>query len=131
MLLGLVQSIKNRQDRLPGGLALGGAIVYFLQSLRYAFTLLSVEDEGGYLLKGYWYVTGQYIPFQDYGPFTNHMPLAFLIPGYIQQWFGTGLRSGRFFAVFLGLLFLVGLWLLVRRLAGHWWAAAAVWSTLR
>lgn len=124
----LNKGIESWKAWLPEALVFFGVVVYFLRSLIYAFTLLSVEDEGGYLLKGYWYATGQYIPFQDYGPLTNHMPLAFLIPGYIQLWFGPGLRTGRLFAVFLGVVFILGLWLLSRRLAGRWWAAVAVWA---
>jgi hypothetical protein len=51
------------------------------------------------------------------------MPLAFTIPGLAQAAFGPGLRTGRYFAVFLSMLMLFGLWLLIRRLRGHWWAA--------
>jgi hypothetical protein len=70
--------------------------------------------------------TGQYWPFQDYGPWTNHMPLAFLIPGYAQVLFGPGLRTGRYLAVFLAALMLLGLWITVRRMGGRWWAAGAL-----
>lgn len=128
MLPRLRQQLHNWEKWLPGALAFLGAIAYFLQSRFYAHTQLSVLDEGAYLLKGYWFATGRYLPFQDYGPLTNHMPLAFLIPGYIQAWFGPGLEVGRFFAVFLGMLFILGLWLMSRRLAGPWWAAAALWA---
>jgi len=55
------------------------------------------------------------------------MPLAFLIPGYIQAIFTPGIRTGRYFAIFISLLMLLGLWILVRRLGGRWWAALAVW----
>lgn len=114
---------------LPDSLALLGAIAYFLQSRIYALTQLSVLDEGAYLLKGYWFASGQYVPYQDYGPLTNHMPLAFLIPGYIQAWFGPSLQAGRYFALFLGMLFVLGLWLASRRIGNAWWAAGAVWAT--
>lgn len=105
-------------------LVLGSA--YLFQSWFYAHHQISVLDEGAYLVKGFLYATGRYSPFQDYGPLTNHMPLAFLIPGWMQVLFGTGLRTGRYFAIFLGLLMLVGLWLLIYRLRGPWWAAVAV-----
>jgi hypothetical protein len=105
-------------------LALGS--VYLFQSWYYAHHQISVLDEGAYLVKGFLYATGRYSPFQDYGPLTNHMPLAFLIPGWVQVLFGSGLRTGRYFAIFLGLLMLIGLWLLIYRLRGPWWAAVAV-----
>jgi hypothetical protein len=105
-------------------LALGSA--YLFQSWYYAHHQISVLDEGAYLVKGFLYATGRYSPFQDYGPLTNHMPLAFLIPGWVQMLFGPGLRTGRYFAVFLGLVMLIGLWLLIHRLRGAWWAAAAI-----
>jgi hypothetical protein len=56
------------------------------------------------------------------------MPLSFLIPGTVQAWFGPGLAAGRVFAVLLGMAFLLGLWLLARRLGGRWWAAGAAWA---
>jgi len=104
-----------------------GGIVYFAQSWYYIHWLDSVLDEGAYLLKGLLFVQGVYTPFQDYGPLTNHMPLSFLIHGLIQDWFGPGLRPARYFVVLIGLLVVVGLWVLIRRFRGDWWAAAAVW----
>ena len=105
-----------------------GSILYFIQSWGYAHTQTSIMDEGNYLYKGYLFVSGKYWPFQDFGPLTNHMPLAFLIPGYIQKWFGFGIRTGRYFAVVLGVLTLLGLWVVTRRLGSRWWAAVAVWA---
>jgi len=113
---------------LAEGLAFLGALLYLVQSWIYAHTQASVLDEGAYLVKGYLFATGQYVPFQEYGPSTNHMPLSFLIPGYIQAWFGPGLRVGRYFSIVLGILMLLGLWILVRRLSGRWWAVIVVWS---
>lgn len=55
------------------------------------------------------------------------MPLAFLIPGVVQKWFGPGLDVGRYFAILLTLIQLLGIWILARRLGGVWWAAGAVW----
>lgn len=109
-------------------LALLGAIGYLIQAWTSAHTQASILDEGAYLYKGYLFATGQYVPFQDYGPWGNHMPLSFLIPGYIQQWFGPGLRTGRYFSIALGLLLLLGLWIVAKRLGGEWWGAGAVWA---
>ena len=111
---------------LADGLALLGGLVFAIQIWIYAHTQASILDEGAYLLKGYLFATGRYFPFQDYGLWTNHMPLSFLIPGYVQVLFEPGLRTGRYFAIFLGLLMLLGVWLLARRLGGRWWAAVAV-----
>ena len=108
-------------------LALLAGGLYLVQSWTYAHTRESILDEGAYLYKGYLFVTGQYAIYQDYGTWSNHMPLSFYIPGYAQLLFGPGLRTGRYLAIILGLLTLVGLWVLVRRVGGRWWAAAAVW----
>lgn len=101
--------------------ALAG-LAYFYQSWIYSHTRDSVLDEGLYLLKGYLFLTGKYQPFQPYGVQTNHMPLSFLIPGFFQYVFGPGLRTGRYYAVFISLLFFLGTWIVVRRLGGRWWA---------
>lgn len=107
--------------------ALLAGIAYLLQTWAYAHTRQSILDEGAYLLKGYTFATGQYQLYQDYGYWSNHMPLSFYIPGYVQVLFGPGLRTGRYLAIVLGLLGLLGVWFLFRRLGGSWWAAAAVW----
>ncbi|MFC2065138.1 ArnT family glycosyltransferase [Chloroflexota bacterium] len=85
-------------------------------------------DEGAYLYKGLLFVKGIYRPFQDFGPWTNKGPFAFLIPGWFQELFGAGLRTGRVLAVVLGVLALIGLWMTARRLGNGWWAAAVVWG---
>jgi 4-amino-4-deoxy-L-arabinose transferase-like glycosyltransferase len=103
------------------------SVAYFLQTWSYAHTRESILDEGAYLLKGFAFATGQYQIYQDYGFWSNHMPFSFYIPGYVQLLFGPGLRTGRYLAIVLGMLGLLGAWLLVRRLRGKWWAAAAVW----
>ncbi|MEA3349878.1 MAG: glycosyltransferase family 39 protein, partial [Chloroflexota bacterium] len=112
---------------LAEGIAVSGALIFSIQLWIYAHTQLSILDEGAYLLKGYLFVTREYWPFQDYGPWTNHMPLSFLIPGWVQALFGPGLRTGRYFAVGLGIVMLLGVWIIARRMGGRWWAAAAVW----
>ncbi len=100
--------------------------VYLIQAWVYAHAQESILDEGAYLYKGYLFVSGRYWPYQDYGVWTNHMPLSFLIPGAVQVMFEPGLRTARYFAILLSLLTLIGLWIFVNRLAGRWWAAAAV-----
>ncbi len=108
--------------------ALAGVLVYIIAAFRDAHNKLSFLDEGLYLFKGLLFATGQFTPFQDFGVWTNHMPLAFLIPGQIQEWFGAGLRTGRYFSIFLSILMLIGLWLTVKGLSGKWWAAGAIWA---
>jgi hypothetical protein len=109
-------------------IAILGGLAYLVQSWRFAHTQISILDEGAYLYKGFLYATGQYTPFQDYGPWGNHMPLSFLIPGYIQTIFEPGLRTGRYLSIALALLMLIGLWILANRLGGRWWAAGAIWA---
>ncbi len=108
-------------------LSLAGGVVYFFHTLYYAIVQSPILDEGTYLVKGYLFATGQYTPFQLDGPWTNQMPLSFWIPGLAQRLLGPGLRTGRYFSIFIGLLMLVGLWLVARRLGGEWWGSAAVW----
>jgi hypothetical protein len=107
-------------------IAVAGVLVYLFQAVGYAHTTISDLDEGAYLLKGWLFATGEYRPF-DPGISTNKTPLAFLIPGYVQLLFGPGLRTGRYFAIVLGVLALVGVWWTARRLSSKWLAVGAVW----
>src|SRR5574341_2400454 len=109
-------------------IALLGGLLYAWNALVTARTKTSYLDEGLYLYKGLLFATGVYQPYQDYGPWTNHKPLVFLIHGYIQKWFGPGLATGRYFMIVLGLLTCLGLWILARRWGGNWWAAGIVWA---
>ena len=116
-----------RDNQLLYILALVVVVIAFLvQAVVYAHQMPSRVDEGSFLIKGYFYVKGIYQPFQDYGPWTNNMPLAYYIPGVAQVLFGTGLKTGRYFMIFVGLLLLLGLWLTVRRIKGKWWALVSL-----
>jgi len=117
-----------RNDFFAGLAAVLGGIVFLIAALHFAHHQHPVIDEGTYLYKGLLFARGVYRPFQPNGPWMNHMPLSFLIPGYVQAWFGPGLDVGRYFSVFMALLMLAGLWALTRQLAGKWWAGAAVWA---
>ena len=124
---GILASLwQRRPGWTPELLAILGGLLYAWQTWSYAHSQRSRLDEGLYMVKGLYFATGRYWPFQDYGPLTNHMPLSFVIPGYIQAWFGPGMRTGRYFAISLSLLTLLGVWLAARRLGGGWWAAFAV-----
>jgi len=105
-----------------------GGLSYLIQSFLFAHGEGTNFDEGLYLLKGFLFATGVYEPFQPYGVLTNKPPLAFLIPGYAQALFGTGLRTGRYLSIFFGVLALIGLWIVARRLGNRWLAAGAVWA---
>jgi hypothetical protein len=107
-------------------LSLAGVAYYASMLWTLAHLQVSVLDEGLYLYKGWLFTSGRYTPFQEYGPWTNQMPLAFLIPGWVEQVFGPSLRTGRMLAIVLGVLMLVGLWLTARRLGGRWVAAGIV-----
>ncbi len=104
-----------------------GALLYVARSLYFAHSSLSIGDEGAYLFKGLVFARGEFSPFEDYGYWTNKAPLAFLIPGYIQYWFGAGLREARYFALAVSFLMLAGVWILANRLGGKHWAAVAMW----
>lgn len=104
-----------------------GALLYVARSLYFAHSSLSIGDEGAYLFKGLAFARGEYSPFQEYGFWTNKAPLAFLIPGYVQYWFGAGLREARYFALLLSFFMLFGVWITANRLGGKGWAGLAVW----
>lgn len=106
--------------------ALVGLLVYIVQSIGFAHTTISNLDEGAYLLKGLLFATGEYRPFEP-GISTNKAPFSFLIPGYVQVLFGAGLRTGRYLAVFFGVMAVLGTWVAARRLGGKWLAVIAVW----
>jgi hypothetical protein len=110
---------------LLAGLA---GIVYLFQLIHFADIQYSVLDEGLYLYKGWLFATGAYVPFQDYGLWTNQMPMSYLIPGGAQMIFGTGLRTGRVFAIILALMMLLALWMISRRLGGRWSALIVAWA---
>jgi hypothetical protein len=113
---------------LAPALTILGFFLYLIQAWVYTYILTSFVDEGGYLYIGYLYARGFLRPFQDYGPPRWYPPLAYLIPGQIEKWFGESLLTGRFFSVICGIGMLVPLWLIARRLAGKWWGVAIVWS---
>jgi hypothetical protein len=111
-------------------LSLVGILFYSFELWHFAHIQYSVLDEGLYLYKGLLFATGMYAPFQAFGPWTNQMPLAFFIPGWVELIFGPGLRTGRMFALALGVLTILGLWLTARRLGGRWIAAAIVGAVI-
>jgi len=108
--------------------ALAGIAAFGFHAYGQIHGQVSVLDEGLYLVKGYLFAQGIYYPFQDYGPLTNHMPLAFLIPGWVQSFFGEGLRTGRTYALILGLVVMLLLWRTCRREGSPPWAAVCVWA---
>jgi len=113
---------------LPAALTAAGYLAYIFNALNIARTKTSFLDEGLYLVKGLLFATGKYIPFQDYGPWTNHMPFIFFIHGYIQKWFGPGLPAARYFMIVLGLVTLTAMFVLAKRWGGKWWAVAVIWA---
>ncbi|MCC7117883.1 MAG: glycosyltransferase family 39 protein [Anaerolineales bacterium] len=125
----LFRALKNKNwpTWTPELLALLGAFIYLIQALLFAHTTPSNLDEGGYLYKGLLFAEGVYQPFQPYGFWTNKAPLAFLIPGYVQDIFGAGMRTGRYLAVLQALLALLGMWVVTRRLSNRWFAALSIW----
>ncbi len=105
-----------------------GFLVFLVQAWAYAQNLpTDVWDESMYLYKGYLFASVRYQPFEDFGPWTNQLPVSFLIPGYIQKWFGPGMYTGRVYALVVGAFTIIGLWWTVKRNANLWWAAGVVW----
>ena len=102
--------------------------LYFFQGINYSIHMHPMMDEGSYLLKGMYYLKGTYAPYQDYGPITNKPPFSFYSLG-LSQLIEPGLRSGRYFAILLGIGVLIGLWFTIKRLFNVWWAAGIVLFT--
>ena len=103
-------------------------LAYFISlALGFADSLPAGPNEGEILIKGYQFAAGRYQPYEDYSPRLHQMPLAYLLPGAIEQLFGQGIDTGRAYAVVVGILTMIGLWLAVRRNSDVWWAAAAIW----
>lgn len=87
-----------------------------------ALTLDTWMDEGQYLMKGYWYLTGQIPPYSTLDP-TFYMPLPFYTVGSMEWLFGIGYLPGRSLAIFfavacLVLVYLTGAGIGGSRLAG-------------
>ncbi len=120
----LIQNISVR-PWLAYLFAVLAGVIYFFTALDLAHHTTSFLDEGLYTYKGWLFATGKYSLFEYYGLRTNHMPLAFLIPGYVQKWFGPGLRTARYFMILMGLFTQLGLWIVVKRWSNRWWAAGA------
>nr|NIW44018.1 hypothetical protein [Gammaproteobacteria bacterium] len=110
-------------------IAILGFVYFISQALDYSETLPPVApDEGMNLYQGYLFATGRYQPFEDYGPWSFQMPVSYLIPGLVQARYGPGMEVGRLYAVVVGAIAVLGLWLTVQRNSTLWWAAAAVWA---
>ena len=124
------KTIRKFRDNswLASALAFLGVVLYSVQAWVYAHIQTSFVDEGGYLKLGDLYMRGILRPFQDYGPPRWYAPLSYLIPGQIEKWFGASLLTGRYFSAFCGIVMLVPLWLIARRLGGKWWGVAIIWS---
>jgi hypothetical protein len=87
-----------------------------------ALTLDTWMDEGKYLMKGYWYLTGQIPPYSTLDP-TFYMPLSFYTVGSMEWLFGIGYLPGRvlmilFAVTCLVLVYLTGARIGRSRLAG-------------
>ncbi|MBM3138450.1 MAG: glycosyltransferase family 39 protein, partial [Chloroflexi bacterium] len=126
--MALIAKIKNLLDRRAVYIFLIAVVIltFLYLSFNLAHTMPSRLDEGAFLIKGYYYWTGKFVPFEDYGPWTNNMPLAYYIPGLAQYIFGPGLLTGRYFAIFLTLLTFLALFLLIKRLTNKWWALLTI-----
>jgi len=101
--------------------------IYLVKALYIATTTWVGMDEGYYLIKGYWFLTGKQVPFSVNGAITNKPPFAFLIPG-LSQFISPGILSGRIFAILTTIISLIGLWLIIRRNSNGWWANLALLS---
>jgi hypothetical protein len=122
-----ISNFLQKYPWLAHVVALIGAGWYAFQTWTMAHSLTTmILDESMYVYKGYLFAIGKYTPYQDYGLLTNHMPLSFIIPGYVQRIFGPGMLTARVFAFIVSLVMLAGFWLVFKRLGGNWWGAFIV-----
>lgn len=119
------QSLATRYLLLIAGWLAAG--LYAFQTWIAIHTLRSPMDEGGFIVKGLAFANGQYVPYQPDSFWLNKMPLAFLIPGWVLKFFEAGIVSTRYFAMVVSLLFLLGLFLLLRRESNTYLAIIGLW----
>lgn len=112
----------RRFPLLPDILAVLGILLYAARAFYLSHHLTLNIDEGVYLTKGWLFARGDYVPYQDYGPWTQKMPVSYYLFGLAELIFGPSLRTGRYFAVGCAILLVIGLWLLIRRTNGRWFA---------
>jgi hypothetical protein len=79
-----------------------------VQSWQYAHTLASLLDEGAYLLKGFFCIW-QVLALSGLRFLDQSHAIGFLYSRVIQAIFGPGLRSGRYFALVVGIFWFWGL----------------------
>jgi len=114
--------IGNAGDRFASWMLIACLLFAICQLGFNAFTLDTWLDEGKYLMKGYWYLTGQIPPYSTLDP-TWYMPLPFYTVGSMEWLFGIGYLPGRalmilFAVACLVLVFLTGTRIGRSRLAG-------------
>ena len=114
--------IGNASDRFASWMLIACLLFAILQLGFNALTLDTWMDEGKYLMKGYWYLTGKVPPYSTVDP-TFYMPLPFYSVGSMELLFGAGYLPGRALAMFFGiaclvLVYLVGARIGRSRLAG-------------
>ena len=126
MRSGIHTRIPSFASWLPGLISLAAFCTYILRFLNIAKYLNINMDEGTYLVKGLLFTSGQYTPYQFYGPWTQKMPLAYFLFGWAQAILGPGLGSGRYLSLFFAIFLIMGVWVLISRLGGKWAAALAL-----
>lgn len=122
----LFEQIQS-QRWLPLTLAALAGVFFLVFSFHLTHQMVVTMDEGSYLLKGKWLLDGSHNQFDESKPVLNKMPLSFVAHGLSQILFEPGIRAGRYFSIFQGLLTLIGLWLAARKISNWWWAAAVAW----
>ncbi len=76
---------------------------FIIQSIVNIWLMLSWLDEAKYFMKGFWYVTGQVLPY-SHEDATGYPPMFFYELGWWQQIFGIGIYTVRIFSLCAGLL---------------------------
>jgi len=104
-----------------------GVIAVGVQLVVYLFFVGTWLDEGLYACKGHLAATGAYRLYQDGGPWFEYMPLAFLVPGVVQAWFGPSFYAGRVFSLLCAALAVLSVYRLALRIGGRRAAVCALW----
>ena len=109
--------IGKASDRFASWMLIACLLFAICQLGFNVLTLDTWMDEGKYLMKGYWYLTGQVPPYSAIDP-TFYMPLSFYTVGSMEWLFGIGYLPGRVLMVLFAVACLVLVYLTGARIGG-------------
>jgi 4-amino-4-deoxy-L-arabinose transferase-like glycosyltransferase len=104
-----------------------GVVVLAIQLSVYPFTVPTHVDEGSYSFYGYNAVTGYYPMYKQGGPWFQHPPMAYVIPGITHALLGKGFYAIRIISALLAGVMVLLTYRLARKLGGPHAALINLW----